>query len=87
MTNPEAIAIMKQFDDVFTGLGLVSGNISLEVDNEVKPSAQAPSWRVPLTMKDELKKILQNMVDLGVIVQEENHTDWISNILIVIQQI
>lgn len=80
--NPGAIELLKQFDDVFTGLGLVNGEISLEIDDEVKPSAQAPR-RVPLAMKDELKKLLQNMVDLGVIVQEENHTDWISNILIV----
>lgn len=82
MTNPRAIELLHQFDDVFTGLGLVSGDISLEVHDEVKPSCQAPR-RVPIMLKEELKKSLDSMIDLGVIVKEENHTDWISNLLIV----
>lgn len=81
-TNTEANRIIMKFADVFEGLGQLKGEVSLETDENIKPTMQPPR-RVPVAMKEILEKTLDEMVDLGVIVKEPMYTEWTSNILLV----
>lgn len=80
--NSEAQAIMDKYDSVFTGLGVLSGKVSLEVDESIKPVSQAPR-RFSLPMRNVLQQKLKEMEDLDVICSEDKYTEWTSNILMV----
>lgn len=74
--------IMKKYSHVFEGLGKIKGEVDLELTNEVVPVRQAPR-RIPVALKDELRKELDDMVQQGIIIEEEGYTDWISNLTMV----
>lgn len=74
--------IIEKYNDVFDGIGKVEGKISLEIDNTVKPIVQAPR-RVPVMLKDEFKKIIDDLISSDIIEKVEYHTEWVSNVVIV----
>ncbi|XP_058828067.1 uncharacterized protein K02A2.6-like [Topomyia yanbarensis] len=74
--------IVKQHEEVFQGIGKFSGTVSLEVSPDITPSIQPPR-RVPIAMREKLKEELKNLECDGVIVKETQHTDWVSNIVLV----
>ncbi|XP_058827049.1 uncharacterized protein K02A2.6-like [Topomyia yanbarensis] len=74
--------IVKQHEEVFHGIGKFSGTVSLEVSPDITPSIQPPR-RVPIAMREKLKEELKNLECDGVIVKETQHTDWVSNIVLV----
>lgn len=78
----KAQEIVKQHNSIFEGYGRFPGEVSLEVDSEVSPSIQQPR-RVPIAMRDKLKKELKNLEKDGLIVKELQHTEWVSNIVLV----
>lgn len=80
--NTEAERIIKKYADVFEGPGELQGKVSLEIDENIKPTMQPPR-RVPVAMREHLEKTLDDMVNLGVIVKEPMYTEWTSNILLV----
>lgn len=80
--NSEAQRIMNNYPSVFSGLGLLTGKVTLEVDQSIMPVSQAPR-RFPLAMRNVLKQKLDEMESLDVIVSEDKHTEWTSNILMV----
>lgn len=55
--------------------------VSLEVDSKVSPSIQQPR-RVPIAMREKLKKELKTLEKDGLIVKEMQHTEWVSNIVL-----
>lgn len=75
-------SIINKYDSVFQGLGQFSGELDLEIDTEIKPVVQK-ARRVPLALREPLKEELCRLEQQGIIQKEENHTDWVSNILIV----
>lgn len=78
----QAKEIVKKYWNVFQGLGEFEGEVELEIDEAVKPVIEAPR-RFPLNVKEALKQELGRLEKMGVIVQEPNHTQWCSNILLV----
>lgn len=74
--------IVDAHEEIFVGYGKLSGTVSLEVDKSVPPSIQPPR-RVPIAMREKLKKELESLEKERVIVKETKHTDWVSNIVIV----
>lgn len=68
--------------NLLNGLGKLAGPISLDVDDSIPPVIQPPR-RVPIAMRDKLKKELESLEEQGIIVKETTHTDWVSNIVIV----
>lgn len=74
--------IVKRYNDVFEGLGLLDGKVTLELNDDAKPVKQVPR-RVPVAMIEHLKSAVNDMLKLGVVVPVEESTDWISNVLLV----
>lgn len=78
----KAQKIIDDHCQLFAGYGKLSGTVSLELDHTVKPSIQTPR-RVPIAMREKLKHELESLEKAGIIVKETNHTEWVSNIVIV----
>lgn len=74
--------IIEEHKEIFTGYGKFEGEVSLEVDSSVPPSIQSPR-RVPIAMRNKLKKELELLEKEGMIVKEVSHTEWVSNLVIV----
>ncbi|XP_062716630.1 uncharacterized protein K02A2.6-like [Aedes albopictus] len=74
--------IVKRHEEVFHGIGKFAGAVSLEVSADVSPSIQPPR-RVPIALREKLKKELKNLERDGLIVKENRHTEWVSNIVLV----
>lgn len=70
------------YPDVFSDtLGRLPGCVHFEVDESAAPSI-APSRRVPLALREPLKKELKKLVELGVITPVDEPTDWLNNIVV-----
>ncbi|XP_065091393.1 uncharacterized protein K02A2.6-like [Ochlerotatus camptorhynchus] len=78
----KAQQIINQHSGIFEGYGRFPGVVSLELDPKVSPSIQQPR-RVPIAMRDKLKKELKKLEKDGLIVKEQQHTEWVSNIVLV----
>jgi hypothetical protein len=68
--------------DVFTGLGLFPEKCKLVLKDNVSPIINT-ARRVPLSIKDKLKKTLDYLVKVKVIDTVNEPVDWMSNIVIV----
>ena len=73
--------IMKNYADVFEGLGHMPGTLHLDIDTTVAPVAMPPR-RVPLALKSRLKDELDRLEALGVITKVTKPTDWVSNLVV-----
>ena len=78
----EKTNIVKEFADVFDGLGLFPGKHTLKVDPSVSPVIHPPR-RVPHALRDSVKKELDRMESLGVISKVTEATDWVNSMVIV----
>ena len=68
-------AYQARFLKLFTGLGKIEGEYKIELEEDSKPFAIHTPRRVPLPLMDKVKKELQRMQDLGVIVPIEELTN------------
>ncbi|XP_055604284.1 uncharacterized protein LOC129752535 [Uranotaenia lowii] len=78
----KAQKIVDSHPNLFSGYGKLPGEISLEIDLNIAPSIQPPR-RVPIAIRGKLKEELESLERDGIIVKETNHTDWVSNLVIV----
>ena len=53
--------VFQEYSDVFEDIGCLEGSYHIEIDPTVKPVIYPPR-RVPVTLKDPLKKELERMV-------------------------
>lgn len=74
-------SLINKYSCVFEGLGRMKGEVKLEVNPEISPIIQAPR-RHPLEKQAKLKDELEKLLKEGVIVKEEEHTDWCSNVML-----
>jgi RNase H-like domain found in reverse transcriptase/Reverse transcriptase (RNA-dependent DNA polymerase)/Integrase zinc binding domain/Integrase core domain len=77
-----AFEIIKQFADVFDGIGKLDTPVTLEIDESVKPVIDYPR-RIPIAVKPLIEKTIIELEDLGMIEKVNYHTDWVSNSLLV----
>lgn len=81
--NPvELNTILNDFSDVFSGLGCLPGEYEIKMDNSVKP-IQNPTRKIPISMKNDVKKKIDSLVSKGVLEKVEHPTPWISNMVAV----
>ncbi|XP_034023519.1 uncharacterized protein K02A2.6-like [Thalassophryne amazonica] len=66
----------KQYPQVFTGLGCLTGEYKIKLKDDVKPYALSLPRHVPLPLHDKVKEELQRMEKMGAIVPIEEPTDW-----------
>jgi hypothetical protein len=74
--------IIEEYNDVFTGLGLVEGDYHIELQENATPTIQPPR-KVPLSLIPKLKETLDNLTKSGVISKLDRPTDWVNSLVIV----
>ena len=74
--------LLRDYDDVFTGLGCLPGEYYIEVDPDVK-LVQHASRRVPVLLKVKLKEKMEEMEQHSIIIKETEPTEWISSLVAV----
>ena len=82
--SPPSSDIIQQFNDVFTGEGRLEGKLHMEVDRTVKP-VQLPVRRVPVAVKDQLKRELDRLDDMNIITKVTEPTDWVSALVVIMK--
>ena len=76
--------IFQEYADVFEGIGCLDENYHIEIDPSVKPVIHPPR-RVPVTLKDPLKKELDRMVEERILTPVNEPTDWVSSMVTVVK--
>ncbi len=76
--------ICQEYADVFEGIGCLDKSYHIEIDPTVKPVIHPPR-RVPVTLKDPLKKELDRMVEEGILAPVNDPTDWVSSMVTVLK--
>ncbi|XP_033116783.1 uncharacterized protein K02A2.6-like [Anneissia japonica] len=71
--------LCQEYRDVFSGRGCMPGNVTLYVDETVRPHV-APPRRVLLSVQSRLKAELERLQKEGVIERVEEPTDWCSSL-------
>jgi hypothetical protein len=76
--------IFQEYADVFEGIGCLEGSYHIEIDPSAKPIIHPPR-RVPVTLKDSLKKELDRMVKEEIVAPVNDPTDWVSSMVTVVK--
>lgn len=73
---------MKEYADLFRGLGCFEDEYKIKVKENAKLVAHAPR-RIPLAIKDRLKKKLNELVANKIIERVRGYAEWVSHIVTV----
>lgn len=71
---------LKEFIDVFQGIGKLAGKVSIETRPDVKPVVHPPR-NVPISRLDRLKQLLEMREKEGVIRKVKKPTEWVNSIV------
>ena len=74
--------LLEKYSDVFKGLGCIAKNYHLDTDKHVTPVVDPPR-RIPHAIQDKVKKELQRMESLNVIIRETEPTEWVNSMTVV----
>ena len=74
--------VLQEYPDLLEGVGLLDGDVHLEVDESVQP-VQMPLRRVPIGIRDRVESELQRLVSDGIIAQVTEPSKWVSALLVV----
>ena len=72
-----------EFPKLFTGLGKLEGEYTIQLDPGAKPFALSTSRRVAVPLMGAVKQELERMEILGVISKIQEPTDWCSGMVVV----
>ena len=73
----EPTDILAEYPDLFEGIGLLHGDVHLEIDEAVQP-VQMPLRRVPIGIRDKVESELQRLQAEGIITPITEPSRWIS---------
>lgn len=71
---------LKEFVDVFQGIGKIEGKVSIETRPEVKPVVHPPR-NVPISRLKRLKQLLDERENEGVIRKVKKPTQWVNSMV------
>ncbi|UYV81904.1 K02A2.6-like [Cordylochernes scorpioides] len=80
-----AESIINKYEDVFKGLGMLPKEYHIEIEKEAKPVQQHPR-RIPIGLKAEFKRKLDDLEGRGIIGRVQKSSSWISNLVLVRKQ-
>lgn len=75
--------ILKNYDELFNGLGCLPGQHHIQIDHTITPVVHAPR-RIPVALRDRVVEELQCMEKLGVIVRQTEPTEWVNSMVTVV---
>jgi len=77
-------AVIRSYGDLFTGVGLLEGDVHLEVDPSVPP-VQMPPGRLPVTIRDQVKNELDRLCRENIIEPVTEPSPWISALMVAVK--
>lgn len=77
-----AESIIKEYSDIFEGMGKLEKEYDIKLKHDAKPVI-VPARKIPLSLKSKVKEELERMIKHGIIVKEENPTDWVHPMVLV----
>ena len=76
--------LIREYRDVFEGLGCLPGEYQIEIDSKVSPVQHAPR-RAPVALKAKLKEKLHELESREIITRVDEPTAWISSLVTVLK--
>ena len=83
-SDPLPEDIVKSYRHLFKGLGCLPGMHTIQVDKTISPVVHPPR-KIPIAIKDKVKAELDRMTEMGVVVKQEEPTDWVNSMVTVIK--
>ncbi|UYV79187.1 K02A2.6-like [Cordylochernes scorpioides] len=80
-----AESIINKYEDVFKGLGMLPKEYHIEIEKEATP-VQQHLRRIPIGLKAEFKRKLDDLEGRGIIERVQKSSSWISNLVLVKKQ-
>ena len=74
--------ILAQYKDIFEGIGLLEGEVGLRINPNIPPVVHPPR-KVPISLKESLKKELDKMEQQKIIAKVTEPTEWVSSLVVV----
>ena len=74
--------ILKQYDDIFKGLGKADGEYTIKLSDDAKPTIRPPR-KDPLTILPKLKEALDRLEMAGVVSKFDHPTEWVNSLVTV----
>ncbi|KAK7939091.1 hypothetical protein WMY93_002417 [Mugilogobius chulae] len=74
--------IVKKYSDVFHGVGCLPNTYKIQLKDNAEPVIH-PARKVPVALKERLRKELQTLIEKGIIRKVEEPTDWVNSLVIV----
>jgi hypothetical protein len=71
--------LLNEYEDVFTGMGLLPGEYKIELDDAVSPVQVRPR-KIPLSMKADVEQEILSLESRGIITEVDEPTEWISHL-------
>lgn len=76
--------ILKEFEDLFSGLGCMPGYHHIQLNPSVKLAVHAQR-KVPVALKERIIEELNQMEDMNVIERQTEPTDWVSSMVTIVK--
>lgn len=76
------ICILDEYPDVFEGMGCLPGEYRIQLTQDARPVVHAPR-KLPVALRDDVKRKLDEMLQLQVIKKVEGPTDWVNSMTVV----
>lgn len=73
---------MREYKDVFQGIGCLPNQYKIQLKENAEPVIHA-ARKVPLALKERLRKELKSLIDKGIVRKVEEPTDWVNSLVIV----
>ena len=75
--------ILSHYSGCFEGIGCFPGELyKFDLKPEHKPASHAPR-KVPIHLEDAFKEEIKSLVELGILEEVKEHTDWVNSYVIV----
>lgn len=74
--------ILKEFSDIFDGVGCMPGEHRIQINTNINPVVHAPR-KLPEPLKNDIKCKLDEMTMQGIISKVEGPTDWVNSMTVV----
>ena len=75
--------ILSHYSSCFEGIGCFPGELyKFHLKPEHKPARHAPG-KVPIHLEDAFKEEIKSLVELGILEEVKEHTDWVNSHVIV----
>ena len=81
-TPPAKTVELDDYPELFKGLGCLPGTYRIELADGATPVVHAPR-KIPVPQREKVVEELKRMEQLGVIVRQEEPTEWVNSLVVV----